>query len=347
MVVGVGHTSAAGEGASVLGRFRERLLSSIARRVTDHLRPEIEGLVRARVAAGLEELGVGSLDKPWKKNIYIPDARLHQAPEEAPFMEYSTCSAADFFHPRYAEISGRLRIPLVYHRKYWEWVFIFKTAADSGVGRARKRALGFGVGTEPLPAALAGLGAEVVATDAPAEIGVGHGWSAGDEFAAGREALAWDGLITREEFEQRVSFRTCDMNDLSGDHLGGFDFCWSSCCLEHLGSIDHGLTFIVASVEKTLRPGGIACHTTELNLSSNDETIESGPTVLFRKRDLEGVIDVLRERGHTVHDLIVAPDGHHLDAYVDTPPYAAPPHLKLDIAGFTSTSAALVIERGP
>ena len=42
---------------------------------------------------------------------------------------------------------------------------------------------------------------------------------------------------------RRVSFRAVDMNTIAAD-LTDFDFCWSSCCFEHLGSIDHGLQFI-------------------------------------------------------------------------------------------------------
>ena len=41
-----------------------------------------------------------------------------------------------------------------------------------------------------------------------------------------------------------------------------------------------------------LRPGGIAIHTTEFNVSSNDNTVADGDTVIYRKRDIE---DLARE----------------------------------------------------
>ena len=92
--------------------------------------------------------------------------------------------------------------------------------------------------------------------------------------------------------------------------------------------------------------GGVACHTTEFNLSSNDETVERGQTVIFRKRELDALTSELRAHGHHVSDIKVAPDAHHLDAYVDTPPYSQPPHLRLELDGYASTSIGLVIERG-
>jgi len=48
---------------------------------------------------------------------------------------------------------------------------------------------------------------------------------------------------------------------------------------------------------------------------------------------LDSLIERLRERGHVVDDLLVAPDAHHLEAYVDNPPYSASPHLRLELEG--------------
>ena len=92
--------------------------------------------------------------------------------------------------------------------------------------------------------------------------------------------------------------------------------------------------------------GGIACHTTELNLSSNDATVEEGLTVLYRRRDVEQLIEELTARGHSVEEFKIAPDSLAIDGYVDTPPFGPPVHLKLDLHSYTCTSAGLVIRRG-
>jgi hypothetical protein len=127
--------------------------------------------------------------------------------------------------------------------------------------------------------------------------------------------------------------------------LHGFDFCWSSCCFEHLGSLEAGMRFVINSVEKTLKPGGIACHTTELNLSSNEETLEAGETVLYRRRDIQELIERLSDRGHTVSPLKISPARHPLDFHVDSPPYTHNPHIKLTVGGHTTTSVGMVVKR--
>ncbi len=84
------------------------------------------------------------------------------------------------------------------------------------------------------------------------------------------------------------------MNDIPGD-LEGFDFNWSSCSFEHLGSIEKGINFLMNQL-KTLKPGGWAVHTTEFNVSSDDKTIESGDTVVYRKKDIEKAVAISEKK---------------------------------------------------
>ena len=51
------------------------------------------------------------------------------------------------------------------------------------------------------------------------------------------------------------------MRDLPDD-LGSFDFIWSSCSFEHLGSLGEGERFVLEAL-RFLKPGGVAVHTTE------------------------------------------------------------------------------------
>jgi hypothetical protein len=141
-----------------------------------------------------------------------------------------------------------------------------------------------------------------------------------------------------------VAFRAVDMNRIPED-LGGFDFCWSACAFEHLGSIARGLAFVERSLG-TLRPGGIAVHATELNLSSNRRTIDHQPTVLFRRRDFEALAVRFHAQGYHVmplcFDLGDAPD----DAHVDVPPYRNDVHLRLALAEHVTTSFGFAVRRG-
>ncbi|MGX7004355.1 hypothetical protein [Caballeronia sp. KNU42] len=304
--------------------------------------------IRSEVASLREKITVlensfdGRVATAIRDHMYLPTTS-HWS-RDKPFMSFSSCSAADFLHPRYTDICNVLDHPLIFHRKLWEWIFVFYHLEQAGVLAAGKRGVGFGVGQERLPAAFASRGASVLATDAPPEIGISSGWTATGQHSDNLAELKYPRIVSGEKFDAQVSHRFCDMNDIDDDIIG-FDFTWSCCCLEHLGSLEAGLQFIVNSVEKTLSVGGVAVHTTELNLSSNDDTIESGHTVLYRHRDLTELVSRLRTLGHDVKPFIIAPDSHVLDFYVDLPPYASSPHLKMRFDKYVTTSAGIVVRK--
>ncbi len=165
------------------------------------------------------------------------------------------------------------------------------------------------------------------------------------QHAAGKEALRRPLVCPDDLFEKNVTFRECDMNAIPDD-LTGYDFCWSACALEHLGSIEKGLDFIVRSVE-CLKPGGWAIHTTELNLSSNYDTVDNLDTVLFRRQDFEALAARLTALGHHVTPFDFDPGVKPVDLYIDVPPYREDPHLKVALWGYSITSFGLMIQRGP
>ena len=63
------------------------------------------------------------------------------------------------------------------------------------------------------------------------------------------------------------------------DDLGRFDLVWSSCALEHLGTPQAGLDFIMRTLD-LLEPGGLAVHTTELELTprARQPTTDTSPS---------------------------------------------------------------------
>jgi SAM-dependent methyltransferase len=285
-------------------------------------------------------------DTPWRYHFFVPVHGI-TPPVDGPYMAYSTCSAADMRHKRFLEFCEELHLAPAFHRKLWEWAFITHHLRRLNAVGPGRRGLVFGVGKEPLPEFFASLGADIVATDAPADLGVSAGWQETNQFAGSAERLWRGNHIDRAAFLKRVSYESCDMTNIP-THLADFDFCWSSCCFEHLGSLAAGTDFVVNSVENTLKPGGVAVHTTEFNLSSDDETITDGPTVIYRKRDMEALIERLRARGHEVSGLQCAPQSDPLDVHVDIPPnVAGAPHLKLRMARYNVTSVGLAIRRGP
>lgn len=207
-----------------------------------------------------------------------------------------------------------------------------------------RRGLGFAVGTEPLPAVFAALGCTIVASDLPGDDSRVALWSPSAQWAEGLTALNARGHCEEQLFRERVSFRPVDMNAIPAD-LVGFDFTWSSCSFEHCGSIEQGLRFVREQM-KCLVPGGVAVHTTELNLSSDTSTLEAGPTVIFRRSDIERLVGELRDAGHEVAPLDLWVGDHRIDAHVDRYPYEQKEHLRLELGGFVTTSVALIVRRG-
>jgi len=235
------------------------------------------------------------------------------------------------------------------HRKMWEWLFICQALAERGMLEAGRRGLGFGVGREPLVALFAACGCDLVATDLSPERAEAAGWAdaggaaAASQYAGSRAGLNDHGLCDQALFEARVRFRHVDMNELPDD-LRGFDFTWSSCALEHLGSLAAGADFVVAQM-RCLRPGGVAVHTTELNVSSDTDTYHEGGTVLYRRRDVEELAARLRKLGHRI-ELDLTPGTTPADLHVDVAPFTDT-HLRTRLGDYVTTSLALVIERGP
>lgn len=230
------------------------------------------------------------------------------------------------------------------HRKLWEYCFVCQALDERGLLRPGSRGLGFAVGTEPLVSLFASRGCKITATDlAPGDDRVAA-WAPSRQWAGEISALNGRGLCEPAVFARNVRFQPVDMNAIPAD-LGGHDFTWSCCSFEHCGSIELGLRFLLAQME-CLEPGGVAVHTTELNLTSNERTIDTGPTVIFRTSDLEWVALELMARGHAVEPFDLALGSAAEDRHVDRPPYVQRPHLRLELGGFVTTSVGLIITKG-
>ena len=230
-----------------------------------------------------------------------------------------------------------------YHRKPWEYVFVLDRAERAGVLRPGATAVGFGVGTEPTPAVLASRGVDILATDLAPEA-AGH-WAESNEHAQGVASLSNPKIVDDATLAERVRFAAADMND-PVDGLGRFDLVWSSCAIEHLGSPEAGFDFVLRAAE-LLQPGGVAVHTTELELTARSDTADYGHCAVYRPSDFEQLALQLTERGFLIDlNLNVAMESP-LDRFVALPPYPAtdPAHLKLAIVDSVSTSFGLAIRR--
>jgi hypothetical protein len=155
-----------------------------------------------------------------------------------------------------------------------------------------------------------------------------------------------------------ISLEFVDMNEIPSS-LTGYDFCWSICSLEHLGSIAKGADFIENSLD-VLRQGGVAVHTTEYNVDNEGPTIDNWKTVLFQRKHMESTSGRLTKKGHYVAPLNFDFGDAPLDNFIDLPAYEwdlllqqaglagkqdHPAHLKLAIDGFACTCFGLVVRK--
>jgi len=245
---------------------------------------------------------------------------------------------------RYQELAQILREPhMNLHRKLWEWCFIADVLSQEGMLNEDRTALGFAVGREPLVAFFASKGVSVLASDLDTERAASAGWVGSNEHAASLEILNERNICPTDIFNKRVRFLEVDMNNFSNNKLGEFDFVWSSCAFEHLGNLENGLKY-VENAMSCVKPGGLAVHTTEFNVGSNDATHSEGGTVIYRRKDIEELVDRLRDQGHMIRVSFELGD-QPADYNVDVPPYTHDVHLKLHLMGHTTTSIGLVIRK--
>ncbi len=254
----------------------------------------------------------------------------------------SQCTQAQLESPTFAQWAIKMKEnPNFKHRKLWEFCYIAQALHERGMLEPGRRGLGFAVGTEPLPALFTSLGCEIVASDLDIEEAQSKGWVDSSQHANSPDSLNERNICSPDQFREKLNFRFIDMRNLP-DGLGTFDFIWSSCALEHLGTLRLGEKYIYESL-KYLKPGGVAIHTTEYNVRSNLLTVARGASVIYRKRDLEKIAKKLRRQGYKI-ELDFTEGNMPLDKIVDKYPYTGEVHLKLRMYLFVATSFGLIIE---
>jgi hypothetical protein len=231
-----------------------------------------------------------------------------------------------------------------YHRKQLEYIWILQALFERNMLVKGKKGLGFAVGEEPLPSVFASLGCEILATDLDPNDPHAVYWDNG-QLAKGLDSLYKPAILDCKMHEKLMSYRPANMNSIPEDlRQEQFDFTWSSCAFEHLGSIQNGLDFIIAQMD-CLKKGGWAVHTTEFNFSSDLDTIDYQEVVLFRRKDIIKLKERLERLGHYVEPINFNTGCQPYDNYIDIPPYRYEPHLKLQLGQYKTTSILLLIQK--
>jgi len=326
-------------------------------RPTDHIsRPNLNVLRIALRDIEALKLNVKHFGYELSRRLQeIAPPRVVTSPPTVQFRSKAS-TQADMASDWVAYWAAQMKTGVVYHRKLWELCYALQAIYQHGHMVPEARGLGFGCGEEPLPSYLAAQGVAVTMTDLAPDDPRAQGWARTGQHAARLEKAFKPHLVDRASFDRNVALRYVDMTNIPDD-LQNYDFCWSICALEHLGSIAQGLNFIENSL-KTLRPGGLAVHTTEFNCFNNIETIDNWPCVLFQRKHFQEIVERLRGKGHNVAELDFDVGNQVLDKYIDVPPYphqlpetmrrgwASGPQLKLVFDGFVITCFGLIICKG-
>lgn len=286
-------------------------------------------------------------------------AKLPPSLAQAPFavgLQSKASTQADLESDWAAYWLAQLKVPRIFHRKLWELSFVLQALWERGMIGPGRRGLGFGCGHEPIPSYLAAQTVKLTVTDIEPEEARSKGWIDSDQHSTTIDSLFMPHLVDREIFDRQVTHRYLDMNAIPAEFTD-YDFCWSICALEHLGSITNGLSFVRNSLS-TLRAGGVAVHTTEFNFLDDNQTIDNWPTVLFQRQHFLSLAADLRREGHEVAELDFRVGDKPLDKFIDVPPFAhdlpqpiasewkqSPAHLKISIDGFASTCFGLIIRK--
>jgi SAM-dependent methyltransferase len=259
----------------------------------------------------------------------------------------------DYLQSWFVDTCSELKLIPLLHRKLWEEVYVVNVLKAKGKLKPGSRGVVFGVGHERLPAYFASLGVEILATDLHPDKDAAKGWMKTNQHGS-LERLYYPEYIEWEDFRKRVKFCYADMNHIPNEWNGQFDFCWSICSFEHLGSIDNGLRFVL-NTGRLLKEGGVSVHTTEFNYTNDEQTIDNWPTVLFRKKDFQRLAEELVGSGYEVPPLSFDVGGTPVDLFIDIPPYPKDAafldsrlsalHLKLLVDGFPCTCYGLNFSR--
>lgn len=264
----------------------------------------------------------------------------------------SVCCYEHFTQPWYKHWAAVLGQPTDVHpdrptsyRKIWEWAALLETMRARGMLEPGKRGLGFAVRQERLPSIMAAHGVSVVATDLDVAASKAN-WVEQGQHSQNVDQLFYEEIIDRRRFDELVHFQTADMNAIAGLEDGAFDFVWSSCAFEHLGTLAAGFDF-VKNAMRMLKPGGIAFHTTEYNVSSNNETVTAGDDCVYRRSDLERLDRDLRSNGCGMEPIDFDAGFHSFDLMYDQAPFLQPGrvHIKLKIDEYICTSVLIIIHK--
>lgn len=259
------------------------------------------------------------------------------------------CDAADWFDPQVLEIiQGELNEIPRFHRKQWEFAMIFLALRKLGFLNGECVGLSMGAGKERLMYSIARHVRHLTVTDL---YNPGTTWDCAntddpDEFIRTDMPIRVD--ISKLK-ALRMDMRSLEFSDNT------FDFCYSSCAIEHIGRKPEFLKHLNETY-RVLRDGGVYVFTTEFHYGM--ELIEHPNNYIFPAEYLNRLIsetDYLSEftfDAYITRHKINYPVPHNMTNIAFSGPHLLSagnfrefPHLQLLKGAFPFTSALLVLRK--
>lgn len=265
-------------------------------------------------------------------------------------LQAKVCDAGDWFGSELPSlILSELREPPRFHRKQWEFGMILAALRAEAVLHPGSRGLSMGGGRERLLYAVARHVDRLVVTDL---YGEGSDWEEARtddprEFIEAHMPFPVDAA--------RIEARRMDMRQLDFGP-GTFDFCYSSCAIEHIGGRDDFLAHL-EEVHRVLKDGGVYVLTTEFHYGP--ETIELPGNYLFSGAYLSELFADTSFGVGPVFDASLARHRANVPLPANLPSFRLPtdavtgrlleelPHLQLLRGACPFTSALFVLRKAP
>jgi SAM-dependent methyltransferase len=259
------------------------------------------------------------------------------------------CDVADWFEPELPDlILTELRELPRFHRKQWEFGMILRELRARHLLQGGGRGLSMGGGRERLLYAVGRHVGRLVVTDL---------YDGASTWAEARTDDPDDFVRSCKPFpvdDARIEARRMDMRQLEFE-AAAFDFCYSSCAIEHIGGHDDFLRHL-AEAHRVLRDGGVYVLTTELHYGP--ETIEHPGDYVFSATYLNDLFSESAFQVDPVFDARLArhranlPLPGNLSSYASSADSVWPqlleqlPHLQLLRGAHPHTSALFVLRKG-
>jgi hypothetical protein len=274
------------------------------------------------------------------------------------------CSSEHFYLPDYHHFCYYIKYKPIMHRKIWEYFIINKNLEIHFNNKFyNKKGLGFAVGNEPLVPYFILKKNYITATDISKNNINYKKWFLTNQnidigFNKYINPKSEKYMLDEETFNSYCEKLYINMNNLPKKiNNNKYDFLWSSCALEHLGSVKKSFDFIIKSL-KFLKKGGIAVHTTEYNYISNDKTLITEDCIIFLKSHFKILGKKLKKFGYKLLPINFNRENTFINNNVDVYPYNTvkdcklcnyilndnkKTHINLNISGYNSTSIFFVI----